>query len=86
MLVKYGAKVSATDNAGDNCLHLVLRARSKRLAQILLSKPKDSRLLYRHNKEGETPYSIDQSHAHPILPHIFGRNQLFMNCGAKLRF
>jgi ankyrin repeat-rich membrane spanning protein len=67
-----GAKLSATDNAGDNgltnfyffphqfllALHLALRARSRRLTQILLTNPSDSKLLYRPNKLGETPYSI----------------------------
>ncbi|KAI6235467.1 hypothetical protein M3Y95_00054700 [Aphelenchoides besseyi] len=72
LLVHSGAKISAVDNAGDNALHLALRARSKRLAQILLVNPGDSKLLYRPNKVGETPYSIDQESATPILPTIFG--------------
>jgi len=37
---------------------LALRARSRRLTQILLVNPSDSKLLYRPNKLGETPYSI----------------------------
>lgn len=63
---------SATDNAGDNALHLTLRASSKRLTQILLVNPSDSKLLYRLNKMGQTPYSIDQESSAPILPSIFG--------------
>uniref|UniRef100_A0A1I8BLY7 ANK_REP_REGION domain-containing protein n=1 Tax=Meloidogyne hapla TaxID=6305 RepID=A0A1I8BLY7_MELHA len=72
LLVSMGAKLSTTDNAGDNALHLALRARSRRLTQILLVNPSDSKLLYRPNKLGETPYSIDQESPQPILPTIFG--------------
>ncbi|TMS38043.1 hypothetical protein L596_004856 [Steinernema carpocapsae] len=72
LLVNAGSKISATDNAGDNALHLALRARSRRLTQILLANPSDSRLLYRPNKLGQTPYSIDQANPQPIIPLIFG--------------
>uniref|UniRef100_A0A158P6R0 ANK_REP_REGION domain-containing protein n=1 Tax=Angiostrongylus cantonensis TaxID=6313 RepID=A0A158P6R0_ANGCA len=72
LLVKAGAKISAVDNNGDNALHLALRARSRRLTQILLANPSDSRLLYRPNRLGQTPYSIDQGNPQPILPLIFG--------------
>ncbi|CAD5215858.1 unnamed protein product [Bursaphelenchus okinawaensis] len=72
ILVHSGAKISTTDNVGDNALHLALRARSKKLAQLLLVNPGDSKLLYRPNKLGETPYSIDQESSSPILPTIFG--------------
>ncbi|CAJ0567765.1 unnamed protein product, partial [Mesorhabditis spiculigera] len=72
LLVKAGAKISAADREGDNALHLALRARSKRLATVLLTNPQDSRLLYRPNKLGQTPYSIDQQNPQPILPLIFG--------------
>ncbi|GMT24872.1 hypothetical protein PFISCL1PPCAC_16169, partial [Pristionchus fissidentatus] len=72
LLVNAGSKISGTDNNGDNTLHLSLRARSKRLTQTLLVNPSDSRLLYRPNKIGQTPYSIDQMNPSPILPHIFG--------------
>lgn len=58
LLVNMGAKISATDDHGDNSLHIALRAKSRRLAQILLVNPGDSKLLYRPNKLGETPYSI----------------------------
>ncbi len=74
MLVRSGAKVSSADVTGNNSLHLALRSRSKRVTQILLARSKDARLLYRPNSEGETPYSIDQSHSEPILPHIFGKS------------
>uniref|UniRef100_A0AC34Q5T4 KAP NTPase domain-containing protein n=1 Tax=Panagrolaimus sp. JU765 TaxID=591449 RepID=A0AC34Q5T4_9BILA len=72
LLVNHGAKIGATDNNGDNPLHLALRARSTRLTQVLLVNPSDSKLLYRPNKYGETPYSIDQQNPNPILPSIFG--------------
>lgn len=55
ILVNSCAKISATDNAGDNALHLALRAKSKRITQTLLSNPSDLRLLYRPNKLGQTP-------------------------------
>ena len=127
-LMNAGAKLSATDNCGENALHIALKARSRRLTQALLSKnlwflqrksnlekylyccmrnriekrlylhttsyantakthffktifqyylrfaanPSDSRLLYRPNKLGETPYSVDQRNQQPILPLIFG--------------
>ncbi|VDM39612.1 unnamed protein product [Toxocara canis] len=72
LLVNAGAKISAADNAGDNALHLALRARSRRITQSLLANPSDSRLLYRPNRLGQTPYSIDQNNPQPILPLIFG--------------
>lgn len=72
LLVNMGAKISATDVSGDNALHLALRARSRRLTQTMLVNPSDSKLLYRPNKLGETPYSIDQDADRPILPTIFG--------------
>ncbi|MFH4979103.1 hypothetical protein AB6A40_005812 [Gnathostoma spinigerum] len=72
LLVNAGSKISATDVAGDNALHLAIRARSKRMTQSLLTNPSDSRLLYRPNKLGQTPYSIDQSNAQPIIPLLFG--------------
>lgn len=65
--------INQRNHAGNNCLHIALKARSRKLTQCLLSKPNDARLLYRPNKAGETPYSIDQSHEQgPILPSIFG--------------
>lgn len=73
LLVNMGAKISTTDNNGDNALHLALKARSRILTQTLLVNPSDSKLLYRPNKMGQTPYSIDQeSSGQPILSYIFG--------------
>ncbi|CAD6196866.1 unnamed protein product [Caenorhabditis auriculariae] len=71
-LISAGAKLAATDNMGDNALHIAVRARSRRLTQALLSNPSDSRLLYRPNKLGQTPYSIDVSNPQPILSLIHG--------------
>ena len=36
-----------------------MRARSKAVVEVLLRNPKHSQLLYRPNRKGETPYSID---------------------------
>lgn len=57
---------------GDTPLHIAIRGRSRRLAELLLRNPKDGRLLYRPNKSGETPYNIDCSHQKSILTQIFG--------------
>lgn len=40
LLRRSGAKLSPSDNNGDNALHLALRARSRRLAQALLGEYK----------------------------------------------
>ncbi|KAL0170326.1 hypothetical protein M9458_034922, partial [Cirrhinus mrigala] len=53
-------------------LHIAIRGRSRKLAELLLRNPKDGRLLYRPNKEGETPYNIDCTHQKSILTQIFG--------------
>ncbi len=57
---------------GDTPLHIAVRGRSKRITEILLRNPKDSRLLYKPNKAGETPYHMDASHHKSILSQIFG--------------
>ncbi|MEQ2168630.1 hypothetical protein GOODEAATRI_016775 [Goodea atripinnis] len=61
---------------GDTPLHIAIRSRSRRLAELLLRNPKDGRLLYRPNKAGETPYNIDCSHQKSILTQIFGARHL----------
>ncbi|CEF61893.1 Ankyrin repeat and KAP P-loop domain and Ankyrin repeat-containing domain-containing protein [Strongyloides ratti] len=73
LLLNAGAKVSCYDNYNDNPLHLAIKARSQRLTKLLLTNPADSRLLYRPNKLGETPYSLDQSNPAPVIPIIFGQ-------------
>lgn len=60
---------------GDTPLHIAIRGRSRKLAEMLLRNPKDGRLLYRPNKAGETPYNIDCSHQKSILTQIFGASE-----------
>jgi len=60
---------------GDTPLHIAIRGRSRKLAELLLRNPKDGRLLYRPNKTGETPYNIDCSHQKSILTQIFGASK-----------
>ncbi|XP_012495398.1 PREDICTED: kinase D-interacting substrate of 220 kDa [Propithecus coquereli] len=71
LLLDKGAKVK-----GDTPLHIAIRGRSRKLAELLLRNPKDGRLLYRPNKAGETPYNIDCSHQKSILTQIFGARHL----------
>lgn len=79
MLLERKAKVSATDKRGDTCLHIAMRARSKAIVEALLRNPKNSQLLYRANKAGETPYAIDTSHQKTILGQVFGARKLNAN-------
>ena len=72
LLLDKRAKVNAADRNGDTCLHLAMRARSKQIAELLLRNPKNSQLLYRPNRSGETPYNIDRSSAKPIITQLFG--------------
>ncbi|XP_013405625.1 kinase D-interacting substrate of 220 kDa B isoform X2 [Lingula anatina] len=76
LLLNKGAKVSATNKKGDNALHIALRVRSRRITELLLRNPKESRLLYRTNKVGETPYMIDGNQPKSILTSILGRRNL----------
>ncbi|CAM9647184.1 unnamed protein product [Lampetra planeri] len=82
LLLNKNAKVSAADKAstnGDTSLHIAIRGRSRKLAELLLRNPKDGRLLYRPNKAGETPYNIDCGHHKSILTQIFGARHLSPN-------
>ncbi|KAK3576078.1 hypothetical protein CHS0354_014082 [Potamilus streckersoni] len=79
-----GARVSAVDKKGDTALHISLRARSKRITELLLRNPRNSRLLYKPNKAGETPYSIDAFHQNQILAQIHGHRKLNANDGENL--
>lgn len=63
---------------GDTPLHIAIRGRSRKLAELLLRNPKDGRLLYRPNKAGETPYNIDCTHQKSILTQIFGASTTFL--------
>lgn len=60
---------------GDTALHIAMRARSKAIVEILLRNPKNSQLLYRPNRTGETPYNIDTNHQKSILAQIFGASK-----------
>ncbi|XP_076638415.1 ankyrin repeat-rich membrane spanning isoform X1 [Colletes latitarsis] len=79
LLLDKKAKVSATDKKGDTVLHVAMRARSKAIVEILLRNPKNSQLLYRPNRQGETPYNIDINHPKTILGQIFGARRLNTN-------
>lgn len=79
MLLDRKAKVGAVDRRGDTCLHIAMRARSKAIVEALLRNPKNSQLLYRGNKAGETPYAIDNLHTKTILGQVFGARRLNAN-------
>lgn len=72
LLLDKKAKVSAMDKKGDTVLHIAMRAQSKAIVEMLLRNPKNSQLLYRPNRQSETPYSIDFNHPKTILGQIFG--------------
>lgn len=76
MLLEKRAKVGAVDRRGDTCLHIAMRARSKAIVEALLRNPKNSQLLYRANKVGETPYALDALHQKTILGQVFGARKL----------
>lgn len=79
MLLDRRAKVSAADRRGDTALHIAMRARSKNIVEALLRNPKNSQLLYRANKAGETPYALDTAHQKTILGQVFGARRLNTN-------
>lgn len=79
MLLEKRAKVGAVDRRGDTCLHIAMRARSKAIVEALLRNPKNSQLLYRANKAGETPYALDALHQKTILGQVFGARKLNTN-------
>ncbi|XP_042204947.1 kinase D-interacting substrate of 220 kDa B-like isoform X3 [Homarus americanus] len=79
LLVDKKTRVSVADKKGDTVLHIAMRGRSKRIVEILLRNPKNSQLLYRPNRAGETPYNIDLSNQKTILGQIFGARRLNTN-------
>lgn len=79
LLLDKKAKVSAADKKGDTALHIAMRARSKAIVEILLRNPKHSQLLYRPNRNGETPYNIDVNQHKTILGQIFGARKFLRN-------
>uniref|UniRef100_A0A673FHI9 Kinase D-interacting substrate 220a n=1 Tax=Sinocyclocheilus rhinocerous TaxID=307959 RepID=A0A673FHI9_9TELE len=84
LLLDKGAKVSAVDKKGDTALHIAIRGRSRKLAELLLRNPKDGHLLYRPNKEGDTPYNIDCTHQKSILTQIFGATPVSPECDGDI--
>ncbi|XP_037040585.1 kinase D-interacting substrate of 220 kDa isoform X5 [Bradysia coprophila] len=79
LLLERKAKVSTADRRGDTALHIGMRARSKAIVEALLRNPKNSQLLYRANKVGETPYGLDNAHPKTILGQVFGARRLNTN-------
>ena len=79
LLLDRKAKVTATDKSGDTSLHVAMRARSKAIVELLLRNPKNSQLLYKPNRAGETPYNIDISNQKTILGQVFGARKLNTN-------
>ncbi|KAK2701464.1 hypothetical protein QYM36_019879, partial [Artemia franciscana] len=77
ILLEKRAKVSATDHHGDTALHIAMRVRNRPITELILKDIKNSKLLYKPNKAGETPYNIDHSHEKPILTMISGSRRLF---------
>ena len=75
-LLRHGSKVSARDAHGDNPLHISMRSKNKTITEMLLRNPRDSRLLYKMNDVGETPYQIDLGNKKSILTQIFGTKSL----------
>ena len=72
-------QVTAVDRSGDTALHVAMRARSKAIVELLLRNPKNSQLLYKPNRAGETPYNIDVSNQKTILGQVFGARKLNTN-------
>ena len=72
MLIDKKAKISSVDKYGDTVLHIAARAQSKAILEFILRNPRNSQLLYKPNKNSETPFQLDLSHQKPILPTLFG--------------
>lgn len=77
LLLEKKAKISAADLKGDTALHIAMRARSKAIVEILLRNPKHSQMLYRPNRQGETPYNIDAASQKTIMGQIFGARRFY---------
>ena len=84
LLLDRKAKISVGDyNTGDTALHIAMRARSKAIVELLLRNPKHSQQLYRPNKNGETPYTIDMSSHKSLLGQVFGARRLNTNTDSE---
>ena len=79
MLLDKKAKLSASDSKRDTALHIAMRARSKAIVDVLLRNPKHNQLLYRPNRQGETPYSIDVNSQKSIIGQVFGARSINTN-------
>ena len=82
-LLRKGAKVSARDARGDTPLHIALRSKNKTITEMLLRNPRDSRLLYKMNYEGETPYQIDLGNKKSILTQFCFQNYALSQINRK---
>ena len=78
MLLDKKAKVSATDPKGDTVLHIAMRSRLKNISELLLRDPRNSQLLYKANRAGETPYNIDMRYQKSILEQLFGASKFLL--------
>jgi ankyrin repeat-rich membrane spanning protein len=72
ILLKSGATVDVRDQDWNNPLHLSIRFRDKTITEMLLRNPKNSNLVYKKNKENETPHEIDLENPVSILTKIWG--------------
>ncbi|XP_065058902.1 kinase D-interacting substrate of 220 kDa B-like isoform X2 [Rhopilema esculentum] len=76
LLLENGANPAAVDKKGDTALHISVRLKYAGLCEVLLRDQKNSRLLYKPNKAGDTPYSIDRANKQSVLSPIFGNRDL----------
>ena len=51
LLLEKRAKINAINKKGDTALHLAMRARSKKVVEVLLRLPKNNQLLYKPNDQ-----------------------------------
>ncbi|KAF4522837.1 hypothetical protein B566_EDAN008099 [Ephemera danica] len=68
--------LKAVRNRNTEIVQLLLEKKAKAIVEVLLRNPKHSQLLYRPNKNGETPYNLDMKHNKTILGQIFGQRRL----------
>lgn len=79
LLLDRHARVYASDKKGDTALHIAMRSSSRNIVELLLRNPSHGQLLYRPNRDGETPYTIDLRHQKPLLSQVYGANRLNTN-------
>lgn len=71
-LLKAGARVDVRDQDWNNPLHLSIKQRDKTITEMLLRNPKNSNLVYKKNKDNQTPHEIDLENRQSILTKIWG--------------